>query len=255
VIQSRAVRRALPVLVGALTGAVAVGAASATLSHSAGRSLGEMHRQARSAGAGSVVPLVVCRTSFGVTPPKRVVFPSSTTLAVTTPLARSLAAYTDTQGYMTVVGPRGWRCSASYGADGSGGVSVFPRGSVAASAGEAIVGSETSACFGCTTGQACALFPAAARAYRSAFGMACPVRRPRQERVDRLSSTVVAFEDPPYVKGDGVPSGGRFPADGVMTYIPRNYDGSYLETCALPADVHSTCTAVLNDFLARYRTR
>lgn len=39
-----------------------------------------------------------------------------------------------------------------------------------------------------------------------------------------------------------------------MTYLPHNPNGSYLETCALPEVAHSTCTAVLNDFLARYRS-
>jgi hypothetical protein len=206
--------------------------------------------------AGSVVPLVVCRTRFANPPaPKRLAFPSLTRLTVVTGLARSLAAYTDTQGYMTVVAPRQWRCSASYGADGSGGVSVYPQASISASGGEAVVGSETSACFGCTVGQACVFFPAAARAYSSTFGSACPHHRPRREAVTHLSATVVAFKDPPYVKGDGVPSGGQFPANGVMTYVPRSNDGSYLETCTFPENVHSTCAAILNDFVARYRNK
>jgi len=177
-----------------------------------------------------------------------------TTLLVATPLAGSLAAYTDRQGYLTVVGPRGWNCAASYGADGSGGVSVFPRGASATSI-EAIAGSETSVCYGCTTGRACVFFPAAAKAYPVAYQSACPARKPRRESTDRLSATVIAFEDPPFVKGEGIPSGGQFPANGVMTYLPGSYDGSYLETCTLPDNIHSTCTAILNDFVARYRER
>jgi hypothetical protein len=180
-----------------------------------------------------------------------VIFPSTTTLAVPSALASSLAAYTDTQGYMTVIAPRGWRCSATYGADGSGGVRVEPRRSTR----EGVVAGETSACFGCTTGQACALFSAAARAYTAAYHGACPERRPPQESVYRLSATVVAFEDPPYVKGEGALSGGQFPANAVMTYVPRSNDGSYVETCTLPDNVHSTCTAILDDFVARYRNR
>jgi hypothetical protein len=204
-------------------------------------------------GRSALVPLVVCPTSFGVSPGKRPAFPTLTTLAVATPLSGSLAAYTDTQGSMTVIAPRGWRCSATYGADGSGGVRVFPRGH--ASAGETIVGGETSACYGCTTGQACALFAAAARAYRSSFPGACPVRRPARETIARLSSTVVAFEDPPHIRGEGVGSGGALPANGVITYLPGNASGSWLETCTLPAALHSTCTVILDDFLARYRDR
>ncbi len=171
-----------------------------------------------------------------------------------TPLSGSLAAYTDRQGYMTIVGPRGWKCSAQYGADGSGGVRVFPPGP-ATSAKEGVVGGETSACYGCTTGQACALFPAAERAFRSGYQEPCPAHRPAREAVTALGPTVVAFEDPPYVKGEGAMSGGAFPANGVMTYVPGSDYGSYVETCTLPDNVHSTRTAILNDFVARYRGR
>jgi hypothetical protein len=40
-----------------------------------------------------------------------------------------------------------------------------------------------------------------------------------------------------------------------MTYVPGSNDGGYVETCTLPDNVHSTCTAILNDFVARYRHR
>ena len=205
--------------------------------------------------AGSVVPLTVCPTKFGVSFGKSAVFPSLTTLSISTPLASSLAAYTDTQGLMTVIGPRGWKCSASYGADGSGGVTVFPRGSSATSPVEGIVAGETSACYGCTTGQACALFPTAEEAFQAAYRYACPAHRPPRESIYRLSKTVVAFEDPSYVKGEGALSGGQFPANGVMTYLSGSNDGSWVETCTLPDNVHSTCTAVLNDFVAKYQNR
>ena len=202
-------------------------------------------------GAGSAVPLVVCQTRYGTPPPKRAAFPSETTLSISTPLAASLAAYTDGEGLMAVAAPRGWRCSAAIGADGSGQVRVVPP----KPAREVVVGSETSACYGCTTGQACALFPAAARAYQAAYHSACPARRPPREAVYYLSKTLVAFEDPPYVKGEAALSGGPYPANAVMTYIPGNEDGSYLESCTLPEAAHSTCTAILNDFVDKYRNR
>jgi hypothetical protein len=207
---------------------------------------------ARGGATGSVVPLVVCPTRLGVTPASPLRLPAQTELAAPSPLAGGLAVYTDSERYLTVVAPRGWRCSASYGADGSGGLRAVPRGAVAGSSSEAIVASETSACYGCTNGQACALFPAAAAAYRSAYRLPCPARRPARESIVRLSRSLVAFEDPAFVKGEGVPSGGRFPANGVMTYVAGGDRASFLETCTLPGALHDVCTAILNDFVARY---
>ena len=176
-------------------------------------------------------------------------------MAVATQLARSLEAYTDKTGSITVIGPRGWSCTALDAADGGQRLSVFPPGATASSS-EAVVADQTSACAGCTLGQACPLFTAAARAFRASFGRPCPRPRPRREATRRLGKTTIAFEDPPYVKGDGVPSGDRFTAHGVVTYLDPYYQGpSYLETCTMPEVAHSTCTAILDDFVARYGKR
>jgi hypothetical protein len=205
--------------------------------------------------AATRVPLVVCPTSFASSPPARRAMPGSAALSETAALADGLAVYTDTRGYLRLLAPRGWACSGRYGADGSGRLEAAPQNSRPAVRGEAVVASETSACYGCTTGQACVFFPAAARAYRSAYELPCPARRPARETVIPLSGTVVAFEDPPHVRGQGVPSGGLLPANGVMTYVAGGADGSFLETCTLPEAVRDTCTAILNDFVARYARR
>ncbi len=70
--------------------------------------------------------------------------------------------------------------------------------------------------------------------------------------MDPVSATVVDFEDPAGAKGTGEPSGGRDPANGVMTYSPAEGPGFYLDTCTLPQDEHATCTAVLNYFITLY---
>ncbi len=63
----------------------------------------------------------------------------------------------------------------------------------------------------------------------------------------------VGFEDPAGVAGDGIPSGGLNPANGVMLYLPAQGKASaYLATCTLPAARHDMCTAVLNHFIALY---
>lgn len=54
------------------------------------------------------------------------------------------------------------------------------------------------------------------------------------------------------MRGTGVPSGGQYPANGVMTYYPRAANGSWVETCILPPGQKAECTASLNAFLARY---
>lgn len=160
---------------------------------------------------------------------------------------------------MELLGPKGWACSANFGADGSGGVQVYPVGQVLAqnplatgSTEEAIVGSQTSACVGCAEGQGCALFATAAADYMSNYQMACPTTKPAEESVETISDGVVGFYDPPGVAGDGNPSGGAYPANGVMTYHSGNNNGSWIDTCTLPDNEQALCTAVLNNFVAAY---
>jgi len=211
------------------------------------------------------VPVVVCPTTFGISPPPpTVALPGSMKVTLPGSLTMPLALYRDTQGTMKLLAPRGWECRASYGADGSGGVAVYPSGQALpatwaagwkltpTSTTEAIVGIETSACQGCTNGQACPLFTSAASAFMTQLGHTCPDVRPPSETVEQISAGVVGFQDPPGVSGDGLPSGGQDPANGVMTYYPANPQGSWLETCTLPSSETEVCTAALNQFLAGY---
>lgn len=180
-----------------------------------------------------------------------------------------MSLYTNDQGRMTLLGPVGWQCQATYGADGSGGVAMYPSGATppagqpfTASSAEEIVGSETSACASCTLGRACPLFSSAAAAYATDGYPPSGCRtRPPAETVDQLGAGVVAFEDPPGVAGDGVPSGGPFPANGVMTFYPGSHPGtgsptgSWLDTCTLPTSSKQLCTAALNLFVADYGSK
>jgi len=61
----------------------------------------------------------------------------------------------------------------------------------------------------------------------------------------------VSFEDPTGVAGDGVPSGGKNPADGVLHYTYSSEGAASLITCTLPPRQHALCKAVVNDFDAR----
>ena len=208
------------------------------------------------------LPLVTCPTTYGYTsstsPPA---LPTSMVVSVPADLTNQLAVYSDSEGLMKLVAPTGWLCSGNYGADGSGGVEVYPTGETvpsgaltAGSTAEDVSGSETSACVGCGESQACPLFATAAADYETNYQQTCP-SRPSSESVVALNADIVSFMDPAGVAGDGVPSGGAYPANGVMTYYPYdsgNDDGSYIDTCTLPAAEQSICTVSLNRFVDWY---
>lgn len=147
---------------------------------------------------------------------------------------------------LAVLAPAGWKCKGAVGVDGSGYVTVTAPG------GRAIESSEGSVCASCNFEIACPLFPQA-RALQPWIG--CPSTPPSDERIYKLSKIAIAFEDPPYVRGTGQPSGGRNPANGIVIYSPGPPDQALEETCTLPNAAHRDCASVLNDFLARYTAR
>jgi len=214
------------------------------------------------------LPVVRCPTAIGIAPaPRAVSLPASRRVPVPAVLAARLSVYADTQGVMELLGPRGWSCAAFYGADGSGGVVIYPHGRkpprswtagwrlARTSAAAAVTGLETSACYTCTLALACPLFSAAATALHSYLGrQVCPAR-PAAERVTTIGAGIKGFLDPPGTSGDGVPSGGLNPGDGVMTYHPRTTAGSWLETCTLPGGDKAECGAILGAFVAWYGQR
>jgi hypothetical protein len=173
-------------------------------------------------------------------------------------LANQLTVYEDESGVMNVLAPTGWECTASFGADGSGGITVLPSGEVlpegdslpSDSTIEAIVATQNGGCEGCASYQACPFFAAAVQASPAP----CSSTPPSGEDVVPLSSTVVSFSDPPNTSGDADPSGGEYPANAVMTYVttPEGsaaFTSSWFETCTLPYSQQALCTAVLNDFI------
>lgn len=210
------------------------------------------------------LPVVACPTSYALDPapaPKNL--PSTLSVSVPGDLASQVSVYADEAGVMDVVGPSGWSCSASFGADGSGGVTVTPQGEAlpdgsslaSGSDDEAIVATQNGGCQGCASYQACPFFAAAVQNNPSS----CNSTPPSGEEVTQLGSNIVGFEDPPGLAGDADPSGGAYPANAVMTYTddPAGSTGkiwsSWFETCTLPYSQQTLCTAVLNDFAARYK--
>ena len=175
----------------------------------------------------------------------------------------NLVLYGDDAGIMMLVGPSGWTCHGSYGADGSGGLVISPVGEAvpsdpdvgwhlsASSSDEAIVGYETGGSPVEGAELACPLFESAAAVVKQDLGRGCAAPRPIKETSTGSMSGEVAFEDPTGVTGDGIPSGGQDPANGVMLYRPKQGEPTTsLATCTLPASQRDVCSAVLTHFSA-----
>lgn len=163
-------------------------------------------------------PVVACKTTYPFSPPPTTSapLPSYTFVGVPPDELTQLTDYETPGGGMQVLAPSGWKCSASFGSDGSGYVSVRPPGS-SSTGPEAVNINETSACLDCDLDQACPLFTAAAKAL-SQQKLECPSFPPFGELDKLINSHVAVFEDPARVQGDGEPSGGPYPANGVVVY-------------------------------------
>ena len=214
------------------------------------------------------VPLVECVTGAGTTSGPK---PMSATKAINMApvLAGKMAAYTDDQGEMYVLAPLGWTCQASLGADGNDSIAVYPPGEVGTSqfalvhswpkSAQAVTGDLLPACYACFVGQACTFFPAAEHDLVHDFsGQLSCTPLPSGQAVSRVSPSVIAFNDPAGVLGTGEPSGGAYPAVGVVTFKDRSPGGTYgsaMETCTLPKTEHAMCNAALQDFIAGWEQR
>ena len=158
-----------------------------------------------------------------------------------------------------------WTCHGLYGADGSGGLLISPAGESVPSdpdPGGAYPrrrrtrrswGTKPAASPVQGAALACPLFASAAAATKQDLGQGCPVTRPSQESLlpAGTAGIGIGFEDPIGVAGDGIPSGGLNPANGVMLYLPaRGRPTAYLATCTLPDAQHDVCSAVLDHFVA-----
>jgi len=194
-------------------------------------------------GAGDPTLTVTrCPTTQGVKQPLPKA-PSS--LHVTLPASQAAALGGYSNGYLTALAPRGWRCRGQIGADGSGSLFVTPAGSSRPT--QPAVTIEFGDTPGVSASFACSLFAAARKQLPVT---PCPVKRPARESVSAIASHTVAFEDPPGVHGDGLPSGGSDPANGVMSFTPSSTTSegyALIETCTLPQSSHALCTAILDN--------
>lgn len=222
---------------------------------------GAVATQAAAAATGTKVPVVACPTSRGIAGHPATKYPTMLTTKAAPSVAAHLAYYSDNVRNLTpVLAPRGWKCKVQVGADASSAVTIYPAGASPGSK-TAISVQSSPACQGCVWGLVCDLVPGAAKQV-GVDQPACQSTRPKRELVKFESGKpnatgpvqdVVVFQDPPGVKGDGVPSGGADPANGVLLYDWSKQAGgaASLETCTLPTSQFDVCSASVRNFGAR----
>ncbi len=210
----------------------------------------------------------VCPTTYGAQSKASSSLPARLPVELSYGVGHDLMAYTDTRGLLFILAPKGWSCSGSYGADGSGGVIAYPGGQgtppsswgagwrlPANSTARAVSGFETAASPVQAAARACSFFEDAAKLFASEGFPRCQ-QLPTGVQVTAITPTIVGFQADAHVyQGVATPSGGNDPANAVITYSPTADPGSYGETCTLPNSMHAICTAVLNSFLRSYRAK
>jgi hypothetical protein len=205
------------------------------------------------------VPVTSCQTVFGAqeSPAPRIA--AQLPLAASARTAARLAFYSN--GFVTLLGPRGWSCRAVEAADGGRSLSVFPPGQTDPLLADHL---PTNAA-GVTalidyTGHGpgallvCSLFPRSDAAALARGVAACPTI-PRREQLERPTPDIVRFHDPPGVKGTGLPSGTHNAASGLVSFPQLHPEPSSVPvakaTCSLPPSTSSLCSAIVGDFLTR----
>jgi hypothetical protein len=207
------------------------------------------------------VPVIICPTEFGASRPTDAAkIPKTATVPLSRTLASSVAVYTDKAHLQSVLGPRGWRCSAAYGADGNGGVIIFPKGESISYTGiyldntqdlQAIDADWSPACVDCILGQTCPFF-AHAKAMYSSLGYPnakSTCREARGEMLTSSGSSLATFFDPPGAKGSATPSGGRYRALGFVYWAGTvklksghlGTDGSAVVSCTVTTALRKIC--------------
>lgn len=205
------------------------------------------------------VPVTSCPTEFGAEQSTTPRIAPQLPLAASAATAARLAFYSN--GFVTLLGPRGWSCHGVEAADGGRSMSVFPPGQTdpllaehprTDAAGVTALIDYTGHGPGALL--VCALFPRSAAAALARGITTCP-GLPRRERLERPTPDVVLFHDPPGVKGTGTPSGTHRAASGLVSFPQVSPEPSSVPvtkaTCSLSSPASGLCPVIVADFLAR----
>jgi hypothetical protein len=194
------------------------------------------------AAATPVVPVTSCVTVFGTSDTSTPWVPTQLPVSLPRRTASRVAFYSN--GFVTVLGPRGWSCAGVEAANGGRSLSVFAPGHADPLAADR-PGPDV----------ACSLFPHTRAAALARSIVECPTP-PRREALERPTPDVAIFRDPPGVPGSGSPSGTHNAASGVAIFPQLNPEPSSVPvakaTCSLPPTVSGLCPAIIADFLTRF---
>jgi len=205
------------------------------------------------------VAAVACPVAFGAEGETRPPIPGRLSAALTAREAARLRFYSD--GFVTVLAPRAWTCAGLAAADGGQSLSVFParqpnplQADRVPSTAEAVTAFVDYTGHGPGAQLVCTLFPGTRAAGLAAETGGCTRAAPG-ERVRRTGAAVARFDDPPGVRGVGVPAGGANRAIGAVVYPqPRPEPDSVTVskvTCTARPATTDLCRAVVGDFVAR----
>ena len=205
------------------------------------------------------LPVTACPSSYGASHGSARV-PDAITTTLPSVIAGQLAFYTDQYRYIDpVLAPRGWSCGAEFGADGSGGINVWPPGTQEpTSAGptdpdqELVEAYTAGANESDIYGDLCPFDPAtASRDYPVPASLGCSQSRPQGEHLSypHGDASLILYDDPPGVSGENYPRYGALLYASPQAGTDPAVSG---ETCTLPDSEHVLCTAILNDFAARH---
>lgn len=195
-----------------------------------------------------VVPVFACATTYGYEGAATASLPPTVAEPfLTASSASQLARYVTADGTYSQLAPRGWICTGSEGADGSWGLTIHPLTDPSATV------TLDGAFNGPGTDMAAPLFPVAHDGCLAQFAgtdttLMCP-SPPPSEVIDRKSSGLVFFSDPPGTTGSSEISG-VYSVLGAMQFLPP--DHATRVACALPESSRSLCEVIVDAVTASW---
>jgi hypothetical protein len=215
---------------------------------------------------GSDIPVRACPTTYGVGPgsssgPKG---PNQLKTSLTRDVAEQLAFYSDSSREVEpILGPDGWQCSISVGADGTTSVLIYPPGVLkptSQSGSEETMGvafNEIPACRECVGDLVCPIFVnALTQLGYTSPSTYCPGYEPTTESVRFLEGGptsnygLALVADPAGDSGTNELSGGDYAATGALDYAGGGEEpGASSVSCVLPQAHQDVCRAMVNRFV------